>query len=102
MSIKTKPFEFAGHIETAQDVKEYLVTFFEEDGTDGLITALGNIARKKGMTKVAEMAGVSRQSLYRTLGEKGNPNFSTVNKVIEALGLKITFQTQTEQPNKAA
>lgn len=89
MSIKTKPFEFADHIETTQDIKNYLTIFFEEDGAEGLIAALGYIAKKKGMTEIARKTGLSRQSLYRTLGEEGNPNFTTVNKVVEALGCKL-------------
>jgi len=43
------------------------------------------------MTAVANKAGVSRQSLYRTLSEGGNPNFTTVNKVVEALGCHLTI-----------
>ena len=90
MSLQTKPFEFAGCVDDQEDVEAYLAIFLEENGTDGLVRALGHIAKKKGMTEVAKKAGVSRQSLYRTLVEKGNPNFSTVNKVVEALGCHLT------------
>jgi len=89
MKVKTKPLVFANHIETTEDIKQYLSIFYEENGPEGLIAALGHVAKKKGMTEVARTCGVSRQSLYRTLGEDGNPNFITVSKVIEALGCKI-------------
>ena len=91
MEVKTKPYEFAQHVETEEDIKAYLITFLEEDGPQGFIDALGYLARKKGMTEIARSAGVSRQSLYRTLTEDGNPNFITVNKVVEALGCKLTI-----------
>jgi len=83
MSITTKPFEFAGGVDNEADIEAYLAV--------GLVRALGHVARKKGMTEVANKAGVSRQSLYRTLGEGGNPNFTTVNKVVEALGCHLAI-----------
>ena len=89
MSVKTKPYEFAQHVETEEDIKAYLSAFLEEDGPQGFIDALGHLARKKGMTEIARSAGISRQNLYRTLTVDGNPNFITVNKVVEALGCKL-------------
>ena len=91
MSITTKPFEFAGGVDNEADIEAYLAVFLEENGPEGLVRALGHIARKKGMTEVANKAGVSRQSLYRTLSEGGNPNFTTVNKVVEALGCHLAI-----------
>ncbi len=91
MTIKTKPYEFAQHVETEEDIKLYLTTFLEEDGPQGFIDALGYLARKKGMTEIARSAGVSRQNLYRTLTNEGNPNFITVSKVVEALGCKLVI-----------
>ncbi|MCP4420617.1 MAG: putative addiction module antidote protein [Chloroflexi bacterium] len=89
MSIKTKPYEFAQDVETEEDIKAYLTAFLEEDGPEGFIDALGHLARKRGMSAIARSAGISRQNLYRTLTDGGNPNFITVNKVIEALGCKL-------------
>ncbi len=89
MTVKTKPYEFAQHVETEEDIKAYLSAFLEEDGPQGFIDALGHLARKRGMTEIARSAGISRQNLYRTLTDDGNPNFITVNKVVEALGCKL-------------
>ena len=89
MTVKTKPYEFAQHVETEAEIKAYLSAFLEEDGPQGFLDALGHLVRKKGMTEIARTAGVSRQNLYRTLTDEGNPNFITVNKVIEALGCKL-------------
>ena len=89
MTLKTKPYEFAQHVEIEEDIRAYLSAFLEEDGPEGFIDALGYLARKKGMTEIAKIAGVSRKNLYRTLTAGGNPNFTTVNKVVEALGCKL-------------
>jgi probable addiction module antidote protein len=60
------------------------------DGDPGVISAaLGDIARAKGMTQVAQEAGLGRESLYKALAINGNPGFSTILKVIRALGLRL-------------
>ena len=50
------------------------------------------MARARGMTQIANDAGLSRESLYRALGENGNPEFSTVLKVAKALGLRLAVE----------
>ena len=53
------------------------------------VAALGVIARAKGMTQIAQAAGLGRESLYKALSPEGNPEFATVLKVMRALGLKL-------------
>jgi probable addiction module antidote protein len=61
-----------------------------EDGDPALIThALGVIARAKGMSQIAQAAGLGRESLYKALSPEGNPEFATVLKVMPVLGLKL-------------
>jgi len=61
-----------------------------KDGDAALVTAaLGDIARAKGMSKIATDAGLGRESLYRALSQNGNPEFATVLSVIRALGLRL-------------
>lgn len=91
MTIETKPYEFAQHVETEEDIKAYLSAFLEEDGPQGFLDALGYLVRKKGMTPIARSAGISRQNLYRTLTSDGDPNFITVHKVLDALGCKLVI-----------
>ena len=92
MGIQTKPFEFAADVNSQADVEAYLSVFMEENGPEGFIRALGHIARAKGMTEVAAKVGVSRQSLYRTLSENGNPNFTTVSKSGRGVGLPAIYR----------
>jgi len=51
--------------------------------------ALGDIARAKGMARVARDAGLSRESLYKALSGDRSPSFDTILKVVEALGLSL-------------
>jgi probable addiction module antidote protein len=67
----------------------YLEAAFE-DGDPALISAvLGDIARAKGMSQIAEKTGLGRTSLYKALSPEGHPDFTTVLKVIDALGIKL-------------
>jgi probable addiction module antidote protein len=87
--IKTIPWDSAAYLKTAEDVAQYLEAVFE-DGDPALIAAaLGDIARSKGMAKIAKAAGLGRESLYKALSRDGNPELSTVLKVMQALGLKL-------------
>ena len=86
---KTVPWESAAHLKTDEDIADYLEAVFE-DGDPALIAhALGVIARAKGMTQIAQAAGLGRESLYKALSPDGNPEFATVLKVMRALGLKL-------------
>lgn len=90
MAIETIRWDTADHLKTREDVAAYLEAVFE-DGDPALIThALGIVARAEGMTEVAKQAGLSRASLYKALSADGHPEFATVLKVVQALGLKMT------------
>ncbi|SRR6266567_9471966 len=87
--IKTIPWDSAAYLKTDQDIAYYLEAVFE-DGDPALIAhALGDVARAKGMTQIAQAAGLGRESLYKALSPEGNPEFATVLKVVRALGLKL-------------
>ncbi len=62
-----------------------------EDGDPALLAAaLGDIARAQGMAQIAQRTGLSRETLYRTLSDKGNPQLTTLMAVLKALGLTLT------------
>ena len=54
-----------------------------------VVTALGEIARARGMMQLARETGLTREGLYKTLSAGGNPSFATVMKVCRALGVKL-------------
>jgi probable addiction module antidote protein len=88
---KTVAYDVAEQLRTPEEVAAYLDAWLDEAPEDGagIARALGDIARAKGMTQVARDAGLSRESLYKALGENGNPSFATVLKVARAVGVKF-------------
>jgi len=84
-------FDAADYLKTEESISGFLEAALEEGGNDPEYIAhtLGIAARARGMTKVAKKAGLSRATLYNALSKKGNPEFSTILKVIGALGLKL-------------
>ena len=90
MALKTTPFDPAEYLEDEADCADYLNSAFESGDTAIIANALGVIARAKGMASVAKEADLSRESLYKALSKKGNPEFSTIIKVMSSLGLQLT------------
>ncbi len=87
----TTRYDVAEHLRTPEEMAAYLEASLEEANGDAafIAKALGDIARAKGMSQVARDAGLSRESLYKALSGERNPNFDTILKVINALGLKL-------------
>jgi probable addiction module antidote protein len=86
---KTKRWDAADYLKSDREVIAYLEAAFE-DGDSGVVAAaLGDIARAKGMTRVARQAGLGRESLYKALSAGGNPELGTVLRVVRALGIKL-------------
>jgi probable addiction module antidote protein len=100
MTIKTREWDASEHLETPEDVAEYLTAAFEDGDPKLVAAALGDIARSKGMAEVARTAGLSRESLYRGLSEGGNPSLATVMAVAKAVGLKLAAHP-ADQPEAA-
>ena len=84
-------FDTVDYLKSPEDMAAYLDACFEEDPGDGSLirAALNDIARAQGMTQIARDAGLGRESLYKALGSKGNPEFATIIKVMKALVLKL-------------
>jgi len=87
----TTRYDVAEHLRSPEEMAAYLEACLEEaDGDAAFIAkALGDIARAKGMARVARDAGLSRESLYKALSGDRSPDFDTILKVIGALGLKL-------------
>jgi probable addiction module antidote protein len=86
---KTIPWDSAAFLKTDEDIANYLEAVFEDGDQALIVHALGVIARAKGMSQIAQAAGLGRESLYKALSPEGNPEFATVLKVMHALGLKL-------------
>lgn len=84
--METSRFEIADYLDSNEMIAEYLNAALEEGGDSEIVSAIGHIAKAIGMTKIAEETGMSRPSLYKALAEGADPKFSTIMKVLKAVG----------------
>lgn len=84
-----KRFDITEHLDSEKAIAEYLSLVLEENDPALLAAAVGDIAKARGMTQVAKDSGLSRESLYKSLGGGAIPRFDTLSKVIDALGVKL-------------
>lgn len=87
--METSKFDIADYLDSNEMIAEYLNTVLEEGNDTEIVTAIGHIAKAIGMTKIAEETGMSRPSLYKALSEGAKPQFSTIMKVLKAVGGQI-------------
>jgi probable addiction module antidote protein len=81
-TIQLRRWDSAEHLKTPEDMALYLEACLQEAGDDAAFVAkaLGNIARAKGMSQLANETGMGRESLYKALSGEGNPSFATILK----------------------
>ena len=82
-------FDAAEHLKDEADIAEYLTVVLEENDPAALAAALGTVARARGMTSVAEGAGIAREALYKALRPGAQPRFETIQRVCAALGVRL-------------
>jgi probable addiction module antidote protein len=92
---KTRPWDSAEHLETEADIAAYLDAVLAEEDPALVTHALGVVARARGMTQIADAAGVGRASLYKALSSEGHPEFATVFRVLQALGLRLAVEPKS-------
>lgn len=91
MAVNVTTWDASEYLETEEDIAAYLNAVIEEGDPTLLQAALGDVAKARGMSSIARDAGVSRESLYKSLSASGNPSFQTISKVSRALGLQMSF-----------
>ena len=89
--VATRHYDAASYLKTDAECGLYLQAVIDEaDGDPAMVvTALGEIARARGMMQLARETGLTREGLYKTLSAGGNPSFATVMKVCRALGVEL-------------
>jgi probable addiction module antidote protein len=92
MAIETKPFDAAEYLETEEDIVAYLKEVFEEGDPALIASALGTVARARGISSIAKETGLTRETLYRALSPEGNPTLSTLAAVTKALGFRLSVE----------
>jgi probable addiction module antidote protein len=91
MGLKTTAYDAADFLNDDETIAAYLTEALEGDDPRQIAKALGAVARARGgITQLARETGITREALYRALGEKGNPELGTALKVMHALGVRLT------------
>lgn len=85
-------FDAAEYLKDEEDIAAYLTVVIEEGDAAALAHALGVVARARGMSAVAESAGIGREALYKALRPGAQPRFDTIARVCKALGVKLVAQ----------
>jgi probable addiction module antidote protein len=86
---KTRKYDTANYLRDDKDMAAYLEAALVEGDAALIAAALGDIARARGMTRLAKETGLGRESLYKALSPTGRPELHTVLKVLEALNIKL-------------
>ncbi|TAN48985.1 MAG: putative addiction module antidote protein [Methylococcaceae bacterium] len=86
-----------------EEIDDYITVLFDEYAESGdtavLLSSLRAVGRIKGVSKIAETSGMSRKSIQKALSEKGNPQFSSVNVIMNAIGYRLIPQKLPTSPS---
>ncbi len=103
---RTTKFDTADYLNSEERQVAYIAAALETGDADFVRDALGIVARARGMGEIAKNAGLNRESLYKALGDNGNPEFATVMRIVRALGLTLsaraTNRAQTSKRRRVA
>lgn len=89
MSKNLREFDVANYLDSKEMIAEYLTQVLKDGDLDELLSAIGDVAKAKGMTQIAKETGLGRESLYKSFASGSKPKFDTVVKVLDSLGIKL-------------
>ena len=96
MTVKLAPFDAAEYLDSEETIAEYLTAAMEDDNPDVLLSALADVAKARGMAKVARDAGLGRESLYKALAPGSHPRHETIAAVMRAMGVRFAAVAAAE------
>ena len=82
-------FDAAEFLDNEELISEYLSAALEEDDPAVFLAALADVAKARGMTRMAKEAKVGRESLYKALAPGAKPRYDTILKLAKAAGVKL-------------
>ena len=92
MAVTITKWDAAEHLDNDEAIAGYLAEAMEIGDRELIVHALNTVARARGMSQIAKDAGIARQALYKSLGEKGNPTLSTLLGVLKSLNLSLAVK----------
>lgn len=93
-NIKISRFDVSEHLDSEEMIAAYLNAAIAEGDPDLLTAAISDIAKARGIAKVAETAGLGRESIYKTLSPGSKPRYETIVKLLHALGLRLAVEPE--------
>ena len=87
--LKVAQFDASDYLDNEETIAEYLTAALENPDPDAFLIAVSDVAKARGMSKVAANAGLGRESLYKALKPGAQPRFDTVRRLLDALGVKL-------------
>lgn len=94
---KSVPYEddLQAWLQDEENITAYLNAAIEDGDKDVLLLALRDVAKARGgMATVAEKANLGRESLYKMLSKRGNPEFKSITRLLHGLGLRLTVEPE--------
>jgi probable addiction module antidote protein len=88
----TSVYEASRFLDSPETISAYLAQSMKSQDPQVLMKALAEVAKAQGVNKVAESAGVNRESLYKTLKGGSKTRYETIQKLMLALGVELTVQ----------
>lgn len=86
---KLKAFDAADYLDNEIVIAEYLNAALEDENPDVFLVAISDVAKARGMSKLAKDAGLGRESLYKALSPGAKPRYDTIIKLLRALGVDL-------------
>jgi len=84
-------FDAVAYLDSEEMIAEYLTAAMEDENPDVFLAAIGDVAKARGISAVAQRSGLGRTSLYKALTPGAKPRYETIIKVLRGLGVKPTF-----------
>lgn len=89
VKLKLAPFDAADYLDSDEAIREYLNAALEDPNCEVFLRAMADVAKARGIARVAKHAGLGRESLYKALAPGAKPRYETVCKVVDSLGLHL-------------
>jgi probable addiction module antidote protein len=93
MRIKLEEFDASAYLDNEEVIAEFLTAALEDGDPEVFLSAIGQVAKARGMSAIAESTGLGRESLYKAFAPGAKPRYETVQKVLQSLGVKINVTT---------
>ncbi|MGC2463212.1 MAG: addiction module antidote protein [Steroidobacteraceae bacterium] len=87
------PFDASEFLDNREVIAEYLGAALEDRNTDVFLHAIADVAKARGISKVAKDAGMGRESLYKALAPGATIRYETVQKLLDSFGVRLTVRT---------